>query len=609
MVTNLIKPVIFAVFAFLVSQFSFTAETGLSLEQEQLLQQLPIDQQSSIRLKIQQANELNQEIGDIQKEAITVTSRPKVKILSAEEKEEQRIRAYSLIYGYDLFASSPTTFAPATNIPIPSDYVLGPGDVLSINVIGGSIPNRQLEIPVERSGSISLPSMKPIGIGGLKFDEAREIINERLNTEFIGSSATITIKELRSMQIFVLGDSYMPGSYTVSSLATISNALYISGGVSEKGSLRNIQLKRDGKLIKKYDLYDLLLRGDTSKDVRLLPGDVIFIPIIKKKVRLQGAIRRPALYELKENEKISDVIELGAGLTSESLPKASELNRVNRGDGVREITNIDTESEEVLSMLVQDGDIINIPSITDLSEVNVELSGQFKFPGTYSVRNGEKLSDLIKRCGGFTQSAYLYGAVFTRLSVADMENSSYQKTADDMETAIASAVIAGRINSEGIREVGGFISRLRDARSPGRLIVDIDPINLEADPEKDFYLENGDRIHIPIRKNSVTVVGDVFQPSTLPFRNSFKTKDYIEKSGGYRWGADRGSVFMVQPDGQARAVKGGIWRRNRSDIAPGSTIVVPKSTRPFDWLILAESITPILSNLATSAAALAVLDD
>ena len=183
MVTNLIKPVIFAVFAFLVSQFSFTAENGLSLEQEQLLQQLPIDQQSSIRQKIQQANELNQEIQDIQKEAITVTSRPKVKILSAEEKEEQRIRAYSLIYGYDLFASSPTTFAPATNIPIPSDYVLGPGDVLSINLIGGSIPNRQLEIPVERSGSISLPSMKPIGIGGLKFDEAREWYSKALQID------------------------------------------------------------------------------------------------------------------------------------------------------------------------------------------------------------------------------------------------------------------------------------------------------------------------------------------------------------------------------------------------------------------------------------------
>ena len=188
----------------------------------------------------------------------------------------------NLIYGYDLFANAPTTFAPATDIPIPSSYLVGPGDLLSVNIIGGTAPKEQIETAVNREGVLSLPGMSPIGVGGLTLDQVRTLVNEKLSSEFIGSTATISVKELRSMRIFVLGEAYMPGSYTVSSLTTISNALYISGGVSEKGSLRNIQVKRNGKVIQEYDLYDLLLNGDTSKDARLQPGDVIFIPIIKK---------------------------------------------------------------------------------------------------------------------------------------------------------------------------------------------------------------------------------------------------------------------------------------------------------------------------------------
>ena len=190
-----------------------------------------------------------------------------------------------------------------------------------------------------------------------------------------------------------------------------------------------------------------------------------------------------------------------------------------------------------------------------------------------------------------------------------MENASFQKTADDMETAIASALIAGRLASGDITAVSAFIQNLRETRSPGRLVVDIDPINLAREPEKDFYLEAGDRIHLPMRTNSITVVGDVYSPTTLPFRSSQRVKDYINQSGGYRWGADKNSVFLILPDGQARALSSGIWRFSKNEVAPGSTIVVPKSTRPFDWLMLTESISPILANLATSAAALAAIDD
>ncbi|MFL2704896.1 MAG: SLBB domain-containing protein [Gammaproteobacteria bacterium] len=598
-----------AILFFLTTQFAYTADNELSLEQEEMLSELPLDQQASIRQKILQANQLTQEVEDVRRENITLTSRPEKKVLTDDEKEEQRIRALNLIYGYDLFANAPTTFAPATDIPIPSSYLIGPGDLLSVNIIGGTAPKEQIETAVNREGVLSLPGMSPIGVGGLTLDQVRALVNEKLSSEFIGSTATISVKELRSMRIFVLGEAYMPGSYTVSSLTTISNALYISGGVSEKGSLRNIQIKRNGKVIQEYDLYDLLLNGDTSKDARLQPGDVIFIPIIKKKIRITGAVRRPALYELKDQENLDDVLNLASGLLSESLPSSSEVNRVNRVSGSREIFKINLNSEDQLKLQMRDGDIINIPSITALDEINVVLSGQFKYPGTYSVKNGEKLSDLMLRAGGFTNSAYLYGAVFTRKSVSDLENASYQRTADEMESAIASALIAGRLASGDIQAVSQLITRLRETKSPGRLVVEVDPIILGSDPEKDFFLENGDRIHVPPRRNSVTVVGDIYSPSTLPFKNSHSAKDYINQSGGYRWGADTNSVFLVLPDGQAKSIKRNIWKFTRNEIAPGTTIVVPKSTRPFDWLLLADTVTPILANLATSAAALAAIDD
>lgn len=591
------------------SSFLHSAEEDLTVEQEQMLSELPLDLQASVRLKMIQQKQIATDIDQIQREAITRTTRPEKRKLTPEEQEEQRERAYSLVYGYDLFASSPTTFAPATDIPIPLDYVLGPGDIISVNLFGTSSLDPQNDITINRDASIEIPGMRPIGVGGLTLQEARKLINKRVSTEFLGATASVSVTELRSMQIFVLGDAYMPGSYTVSSLSNISHAIYVAGGVSEMGSLRNIQLKRRGKLIQTYDLYDLLLKGDTSKDLRLLPGDVLFIPIIKNKARILGSVRRPALYEVKEDTTLGDLLELSAGLKSESLPSSVELNRVNIEEARREILKIDIRSKDNLSMLVKDGDIVNIPSITDLNEISITLTGQFRFPGTYSVRNGEKLSHLLERAGGFTESAYLYGTVFTRKSVAAMENASFQKTADDMETAIASALIAGRLASGDITAVSAFIQNLRQTRSPGRLVVDIDPINIARDPEKDFYLEAGDRIHLPMRTNSITVVGDVYSPTTLPFKSSQRVKDYVKQSGGFRWGADKNSSFLILPDGQARNISSGIWKFSKNEVAPGSTIVVPKSTRPFDWLMLTESISPILANLATSAAALAAIDD
>ena len=221
-------------------------------------------------------------------------------------------------FGYDLFAGSPTTFAPVTDIPVPSEFVVGPGDRLEVQLIGSTRARHSLV--VNRDGRIMFPDLGPINVAGLRFEQAKARIEARVSEQMIGTQAVVSMGDLRSVRVYVLGEAERPGSFTVSSLATITNAILVSGGVKPIGSLRNIQLKRNGQVVKRLDLYDLLLNGDTSGNVRLQPGDVIFIPPVGSTVGVTGEIRRPAIYELKGENSVADLVRLGGGLTPEADP-------------------------------------------------------------------------------------------------------------------------------------------------------------------------------------------------------------------------------------------------------------------------------------------------
>jgi polysaccharide biosynthesis/export protein len=193
-------------------------------------------------------------------------------------------------FGYDLFANVPTTFAPATDIPVPADYVVGPGDTLEVLLIGQR--GGQFTLTVGRDGVVDFPELGPIAVAGMRFASAKDLLEQRVAEQMIGMRANVSMGALRSIQVFVLGEAAQPGSYTVSGLSTITNALFASGGVKPIGSLRNIQLKRSGQVVRTLDLYDLLLNGDTSNDARLLPGDVIFIPPVGITVAITGEVPR-----------------------------------------------------------------------------------------------------------------------------------------------------------------------------------------------------------------------------------------------------------------------------------------------------------------------------
>ncbi|HUQ51474.1 MAG TPA: polysaccharide biosynthesis/export family protein, partial [Gammaproteobacteria bacterium] len=200
-------------------------------------------------------------------------------------------------FGYDVFRESPTTFAPATDIPVPPDYAIGPGDTVIVELFGEQ--SGRYSLVVDRLGQLNLPDFGPLQVAGRNFDSMRAEIERRVTEETIGVRASVSMGPLRSIRVFVLGDVARPGSYTVSGLSTITHALFVSGGVSEVGSLRNVELKRDGNTVTGLDVYDLLLRGDTSNDERLQSSDVVFVPPVGTIASIGGRVRRPAIYELK----------------------------------------------------------------------------------------------------------------------------------------------------------------------------------------------------------------------------------------------------------------------------------------------------------------------
>ena len=327
-------------------------------------------------------------------------------LLEEEEKEVKREKPRSLVsraepkvlnndlerFGYDLFSESPTTYAPATDIPISPNYILGPGDNIEIILFGKQ--SSEYSLQVNREGEIYFPSIGPISIAGLSFDEMKNVLNQRIKNQLIGVEASITLGILKSIQVFVLGEAYQPGTYTISALSTLTNALFASGGVKDNGSLRNIKLNRNGETIVDFDLYDLLLKGNTNKDKRLQSGDVIFIPTLQSSVGIDGEVRRPGIYELKENETTESLINFAGGLLPSAHKASAQIERVHSYDGLT-LIDIDLNDDSLLTTKLKDGDILYAYPISNSMQDVVLISGYFKRPGFYQWKNKLKLSDLI----------------------------------------------------------------------------------------------------------------------------------------------------------------------------------------------------------------------
>ena len=599
---------------FLVSTFSnyLLSAVELTDTQKQLLESLPPDQRQGVMSKMMQADQLNKELEEQFEEFSTITERPERKLLSLDEQEIYEERSKNWIYGYEIFQTSPTTFAPATDIPVSEDYVLGPGDQLNIQIYG----NKNIEASsfISRNGDIAIPQIGPVSLVGLTLSQAIELISKKVSNELIGSEAYVSLGTLRTITVYVLGEAYQPGAYKVSSLSTLTNLLFVSGGVNEVGSVRNIQVKRGGKTIKTFDLYKLLLEGDTTNDIRLQQGDTIFIPLIESKARVYGSFRRPHLFEILDSDRLKDLVFYAGGVTrSAEIDGRLELTRLSKNSiSVMELQIGDNSWE---NEKIENGDTLSAQSLSSLNTGVVELRGEFKFPGFYKILKNERLSSVINRAGGYTSDAYTYGANFTRLSVADQQKLSFERNADYLEQSVADALTSGNVQDvslDSFTPISNLISNMRQLKPSGRQVIVADMVKIKADPTLDFYLQGGDVLTIPKRPNEVTVVGEVLNPSSLTFRPDDSITNYIESAGGFKASADINGVFIILPNGESREfAKTQLFRgQRRTTTLPGTTIVVPRDPQPFSWLFLARTITPILADSATAIATVeALLDD
>lgn len=315
----------------------------------------------------------------------------------------QPYQAKNLIqFGYNFFRPGAPGFAPVTDVPVGPDYVIGPGDRIILN-LWGSIEGAH-ELEVNRSGEIVLPRVGSVKVWGITFGRLPDVIRASLAKVFKDFDLNVTMGKLRLIKVYVVGEVRAPGDYTLSSFSTLINALSAAGGPVKTGSLRTVQVKRGGKLVETVDLYDFFLKGDKSKDIRLQPGDTIFVPVIGRVAGVAGNVRRPAIYELRDEKNLSDLMALAEGLLPTGYLQRVQISRIAAHEK-KVVTDFNIDPKEAGKSLdqllgsipIQDMDIVKVFPIDTMLRDHVRLSGYVLRPGDYAFKPGMHMSQLLPK--------------------------------------------------------------------------------------------------------------------------------------------------------------------------------------------------------------------
>ncbi|WP_372767959.1 SLBB domain-containing protein [Pseudoalteromonas sp.] len=364
-------------------------------QQIEQFKKLPKSQQKALAkqygIDLNQLDKSSKQVEEaLQDESLLVQPRSEEEEKSEEEKFKPQMEELKP-FGYELFAGEPMSFMPSENAAIPDSYLVGPGDEFQINFYGKE--SDSFEVEVDREGRLTIPKLSPVNVAGLQFSEVKKLVKAKIEQEIIGVEAFVSMGRLRSMRILVLGEAYKPGAYSVSSLASVTHALFVSGGITEIGSLRNVQVKRAGKVVAALDLYDLLTKGDSSNDIVLQSGDVVFIPSVGKQVTVSGLVKRPAIFELKKNETAEDLIRLAGGFKAEAFPQKTVIERY-AGNSFKTVLTRDFSKSEI-SYQPHDGDVIKVQGSSEELENAVTIMGAVSHPGNYQWKAGKRISDLV----------------------------------------------------------------------------------------------------------------------------------------------------------------------------------------------------------------------
>ena len=712
-------------------------------------------------------------------------------------------------FGYEVFNQKTSQFRPLLNVPVGENYVIGPGDCFTITMWGRH--NDQLSVHVGRDGNIALPEVGVLSVAGMSFGDMKDFLESELKRKFTDFRIHTAMGKLRTLTVYVVGEARIPGSYTVSSLSTVINALFAAGGPSKNGSLRDIRLQRTGQAPQVIDLYDFLMGGDKSSDIRLQDGDTIYIPLVKSVVGIAGNVKRPAIYEMKASLSLSQALDLAGGvnyagmlqhiqvdrienhrrrivadfdltdssggldqtvldgdlvkvypvlereeqvvyleghvvrpgkyalkpgmrlsdlLTSNELFKPQinmqyaeivrmvppdlnpitlsfNLGRVMQGgseqdypleqfdivrlfrwnekgkrsvrvsgmvyepneyrfvEGMKlkelidaagglqknsylrtaEVTRLHIsqdgmqtekievdlakalQGDSVNNVLLQDYDHLVVRPIPELNfDETVEIVGEVRFPGIYPIRKDERLSSIIERAGGFSDDAYLKGAVFVRESamevqqqrmddlIRQLEESLLTTTSQGLSGAMdADSVDMQKANLESKKEL---IAKLRTARIEGRVVIKLSSDDFKAS-KYDLELEDGDILTVPRLPGIINVVGEVFNPTALLYEPGQNVEQYLARVGGMTKDADQKQVSVIRADGSVismmqKSRQGFAWDSESNQwffggsfmttkLDPGDTIVVPKKLDYNKWLRTTKDLTQIIFQVALAA--------
>ncbi|ATY30880.1 SLBB domain-containing protein [Sphingomonas psychrotolerans] len=507
-------------------------------------------------------------------------------------------------FGADLLVPGARDFTAGPSATVPPDYRLNPGDELLLGLTG-SVQAASLRLTIDSEGRIFVPRIGAITVAGVRYGDVHDVIARRVSRQYRGFQLEVTVARLHGVTVYVTGFAAAPGSYTVGSLSTLVNAVLASGGPAAGGSFRSIQLRRGGRLVSDFDLYDLLLKGDRSGDAVLQNGDVLYIAPAGEQVAVIGSINREAIYELAPDETVSDAILHAGGVNtvadSSRLMVFDSLGREQRGWD-------ELSAAEAMTRKARRGDIVRVLSNVGIARpleqqsVLVTISGEVSKPGRYYFKPGTRLADVVAQAGGLTTQAFPYASVITRESVKAQQQQSFDRAVQDVELLLTSQPVtsanrAQLVQPANLTLVRSIVDQLRERKPSGRLVFDL-PVTADTLPGE-LILENNDTIYVPPRPVTVGVFGAVPTPASFAYRDGVTVGDFIRLAGGVQKLGDKGEVFVVRANGTVLADG---KRVLRAPALPGDLVYVPiDANRGEFWARLRDITSTLFGGLVGAA--------
>jgi polysaccharide export outer membrane protein len=508
-------------------------------------------------------------------------------------------------FGERFFSTIQSSFMPI-NVPnIGSNYVVDVGDTFRLMITGKVKEDH--EFIVQRDGSITIPNLGKLVVSGKSLSQVESDVATLIEASYMGTTHFLTLTKIRDIQVLLLGGIESPGIFTISGGSNLLGAINVAGGISKGGSYRKIELRRDGQTIEILDLYDILVFGNYQSGSALRSGDTIFVHPAAFQVPVTGGVNRPGIFEVLPTETAGQIISYAGGL-SEGFVGHRNIYVKRVGLNNQSMANI--PFDEMDEFILRPRDSVIVPNYRNILEPikEVEISGMVSRPGKYNIFDGETLSELVKRAGGYKDGAYIFGGALFREEAIEMEKNFAQLNYSDTVNYLISNISKPNTNVNPAA-LDFLAEELRSRRYSGRIVTDFNTRTTEGNPVYDIRLQANDRIVIPPLNRVVYLFGDFKNPSNINYNPNLSIKDYLKLAGGLN-DTSQNELIVIDPDGKTHVFTPGLFSSMKSvEIYPGSIIYAPRDVGRLSGVVYAATVSPILSSLALSLASLNSIKD